>query len=357
MKKLSLILFAVSLLAFYSCKESFDISGLTKFTENPDLNIGDTLYITAGSPWTGFNAPQDMIIGKDNLMYIADTENNRIVILDLAGRVIGERFVQQPVAIAQDFRLNLLVCGEMTDNAGNTLGAVYKINVVDYINGDFTEAAMDTVLPRTSADYTQRQRRYTGVAVFGDNSYYISRVGTNNSDLNNPDNMILQFNSSNNPIGSGRVPNINAAGTGVRTARGISSLTTFSNIDKDFIAAYSDPEVAYKVQWFEYTDNNQFTGYGNVRFETELQITDLMALNKFGEPQDVALDISNNIYIADAEKDSVFKFNVFGEELESFGGPGVFDSPHAVAHFDETLYVLDTNNNRILRFKLSTDIE
>jgi len=46
-----------------------------------------------------------------------------------------------------------------------------------------------------------------------------------------------------------------------------------------------------------------------------------------------------------------------GDLLIAFGGPEQFDSPHAVAFFDKTLYVADTGNNRILRFILSTEIQ
>ncbi|MCW9066273.1 MAG: hypothetical protein OQJ78_08235, partial [Ignavibacteriaceae bacterium] len=62
-------------------------------------------------------------------------------------------------------------------------------------------------------------------------------------------------------------------------------------------------------------------------------------------------------YIADAGKDSVFKFNSFGDELNSFGGPDLFNEPYGVAFFNKTLYVADAGNNRILRFILSTEIQ
>jgi sugar lactone lactonase YvrE len=78
--------------------------------------------------------------------------------------------------------------------------------------------------------------------------------------------------------------------------------------------------------------------------------------DRFSKPQGSWVDNSGNIYIADAGKDSVYKFSVFGEELQSFGGPTVFNSPSGVAFFDKTLYVSDTGNNRILRFTLSTDL-
>jgi DNA-binding beta-propeller fold protein YncE len=82
-----------------------------------------------------------------------------------------------------------------------------------------------------------------------------------------------------------------------------------------------------------------------------------MSVNRFERPEGVTLDDANNIFVADAEKDSVYKFNTFGDEMESFGGADVFSSPNGVAYHDRTLYVLDGGNNRILRFILSTEID
>ena len=81
-----------------------------------------------------------------------------------------------------------------------------------------------------------------------------------------------------------------------------------------------------------------------------------MTPNKFTQPEGSCLDDAENIFIADAAKDSIFKFTPLGDELQSFGGPDVFNKPYAVAFFDNTLYVVDSGNNRILRFKLSTDL-
>ena len=53
----------------------------------------------------------------------------------------------------------------------------------------------------------------------------------------------------------------------------------------------------------------------------------------------------------------VYKFNFAGDLLQGFGGNEVFDSPHAVAYYDRTLYVVDTNNDRILRYILSTELD
>jgi DNA-binding beta-propeller fold protein YncE len=76
----------------------------------------------------------------------------------------------------------------------------------------------------------------------------------------------------------------------------------------------------------------------------------------FLQPEGSALDNSGNIFIADAAKDSIFKFNAYGDKLLSFGGSENFNQPQGVAFFNKTLYVADTGNDRILRFTLSTEL-
>lgn len=52
-------------------------------------SINDTLYIPLQPDWTGFNEPSDIYIGREPFVYIADTKNNQIVMLDISGRKIG----------------------------------------------------------------------------------------------------------------------------------------------------------------------------------------------------------------------------------------------------------------------------
>jgi streptogramin lyase len=83
---------------------------------------------------------------------------------------------------------------------------------------------------------------------------------------------------------------------------------------------------------------------------------------KFTAPEDITLDDAGNIYVIDAGSDSLYKFNPAGGEFrsQSFGGRGSgerqFHQPSGVAWFNKVLYVADTGNNRIVRFKLNTDI-
>jgi hypothetical protein len=63
--------------------------------------------------WTDFNKPSAILIGNEPFIYIADTDNDRIVMMNLAGQRLGTREgIKRPVAVAQDYQLNLLVCAE-----------------------------------------------------------------------------------------------------------------------------------------------------------------------------------------------------------------------------------------------------
>lgn len=361
MKKLIInIIASVSLLIIsYSCAEKYELPPLS--SGGPPGNIGDTLYVQQFPVWEGFNKPQDILVGRETFIYVADTENDRIVMMNIAGHFLGEKSIKKPVAIAQDFRLNLIVCAEFDTLIGATpltYSAVFKIDMVE-AEHIIENAPVKRLLPRTSFDFLRPDREYTGASVFYDNSFYIARRGPSNSNRIDPDNGILIFRQKELPDGSrvdtlvGRVPLIEPEGTGLLAANQLSSLTSFPGNNLDIIVTMIG-ENSFRTQWWQYIRNDDFEGYQNY---LEPFVTDLMQVNKFSRPEGVTLDEATNIYVADAEKDSVFKFNPFGDEMESFGGPDVFDSPHGVSWFDKTLYVADTENDRILRFILSTEVD
>ncbi len=365
MKKTFQYIFIISLVFIaFNCTDKFDstiISSLSEIDEPP--NISDTLYILQSPVWGGFNKPQAMIIGRDNFVYIADTDNDRVVMMDVAGQMLGAKQIKHPVALAQDHRLNLIVCAQLDtviDNNSVTYSAVYKIDMVTA--GHLIESApVKRILPATSFDLLRPDREYTGVCVFSDNSYYVSRKGTQNSSRIDPDNSILSFrvkreNGISKDTLIGKLPLFEPEGTGLPSAYNLSSLTSTNFQSRDIVTTLQTN--SFKVQYLEYVQTNDFEGY-----RSKLQVgTDLLTPSKFGKPEGTTFDKANNLFIADAEKDSIYKFSSFGDELQSFGGQELFDglpldAPHDVAFFDRTLYVVDTNNDRILRFILSTEID
>jgi len=103
----------------------------------------------------------------------------------------------------------------------------------------------------------------------------------------------------------------------------------------------------------------------------------LFEADQFVQPTSLAYaaDQTGYVFVLDAGKDSLFVFNQIGIEgvapppgagstrpvKASFGGTGAgplqFSGPQGVAYYREVVYVADTGNNRISRFRLNTDFE
>lgn len=341
----------MTLISAIACNEKFDIN---QFNTDDEGNIsGDTIFVKLNPEWNGFNHPEDVIVGREPLIYVADTDGDRIVMMNLDGQILGTRTIKHPIAIAQDYKLNLLVCGQF-DTLGQTFSAVYKIDLFS-ANHSLETASIKRILPQLS-DLNKPDRKYTGVTVFYDNSYIVARTGPNNTNLIDPDNSLLKFITKNNGTKDsliGRVALLQPTGTGTMSVNVVSSVKSFNKRNYDLIINLIGDN-SFKTQWLRYVSSQEFTGYQNNLNPNE---SDMMTPGYFISPQGSEIDASGNIYVAESLKDSVYKFNSFGDKLIGFGGPNVFNEPFAVAYFDKILYVADRGNNRILRFQLSTDIQ
>ena len=112
---------------------------------------------------------------------------------------------------------------------------------------------------------------------------------------------------------------------------------------------------SFKTQWWNYVITPI-----DERYRSAFSPSDGVAFakpNSFKRPEGCTIDPTGNIFVADAGRDSVYKFTSFGDKIIGFGGPSVFSEPYAVAYFNKIVYVADRGNNRILRFILSTDVQ
>jgi hypothetical protein len=241
----------------------------------------------------------------------------------------------------------------------------------------------------------------TGIAVLANNDILISRRGPRNITGVGmaPDNTVLVY--AENRDAQGRrmgtmrnitqIRNLNPNNSSLLSALGISDIVTFvappqrenMNSSLSFLVAQEaqDINIPFRVLWVdavETPDGIEYRSNGRLlNRDTTRANSFLYSESRFSRPTGLAVsaDARNHIFVVDAAKDSLFLFQSNGFEgvlpppgstqtkavNVSFGGrgsgPRQFNNPGGVAYFSRVVYVADTGNNRISRFKLNTDFE
>lgn len=412
MKNYLAIILSIIILSLAStgCKESIfgekdpDIS--TEFPSVPSTDLKPIEFIQLAPMWMGFNHPEDVMVGYDELIYVADTYNNRVVQMDVNGTVLGSISVPHPVALAQDRKLDLLVAGRKDTVAGSSsisLACIYRINLYTANNRISNATAVPIVIhPGYILGRTLRVSDstvyFTGIATLADNTYYITRTGPSNSDITQPggpDNNVLAFGSS-DQLQTPLTSYLTATGTGKASANQITSITTYAvppqraNVDvrRHFITTLKG-ENSFRVQGMRYSSGREDIAYASDpdlefsdttvgrRFLYDSDPADGIVQSIFKSPEDVTYAADRGyIFVVDSKTDSLYQFTSNGIEgilpptfsnerkniIVSFGGTGnglrQFNDPMGVAYYqpDKVVFVADAGNNRIVRFKLSTDI-
>jgi len=404
MRLRNLLIFVFAVAAF-SCVEKMDLS---QFPEIPATTQQRVEYIPLLPEWTGFNKPQDIHVGYDELVYVADTENDRVVALDINGTVVGvSQPIRRPVAIAQDRALNLLIVGRKDTTLSGvpiSLAAVYRLRLYPAEHGLAAATPEPVVIhPKyilgKSTLVGDSAVHFTGIASLSDNSYYVTRTGPSNGSVTQPggpDNNILRFTSGDTLV-SPLTTYLTPTGTGIASANILSSITTYAvppqraDVDtrRSFIVTLLGQN-SFRVQGMQYFEGREDAGYVSEpafvsidttvasRFLYDSSPEDGLLGGLFIQPEDVTYSAdSRYIFAVDAATDSVYQFTSNGYEgvrppaqsgerkniIVSFGGTGSgptqFRQPHGIAYFQgfKTLLVADTGNDRVLRFKLSTDVQ
>ncbi|MEO8666312.1 MAG: hypothetical protein ABI462_12535 [Ignavibacteria bacterium] len=356
MKYYIIIVFLFTLL-IYSCSDKTDLSQFPITNNGGTPVINETTYVQQSPTWNQFNQPAAVLVGREPVVYVADTKNNRVVQLDLSGLEIGSITVHNPVAIAQDYNFDLLVIGDSVLNISfDTISVVYRIKLVE-IGGIISNASL---LPMIGSNYATplsgRKRKFTGIGVYADNSCIVTRTGPENASVIDPDNALIKFTGRNSLNTVTVLSGFQVAGNGVYSIDQMAGITTFNNELTDFIITRNTPDFGFKVEWFLY-DNVK--GTYNPKF---IPGDNVDILNKqLGTPAGITVDPNRNVYVVDNSKDSLYKFTSLGKyRKESFGGTGSganqLMNPKGVSFFNKVLYIADTGNNRIVRYKLSTDL-
>lgn len=388
--------FSLLLVVFTGCKDYLGDETDLSFIELPEFEQRDVAYVPILPELTDFVEPVKIIAGFDELLYIVDAGTEEIVAMDQSGRIIGSKRVPGVTAIAQDRRLNIIALGRKDttiQDVNYTLPCIYRLdlNATGRYGIQHAEIVKEIVHPFyyksgfSSGDAIGVE--LTGVAVGAGNNYYISRTGPKNNNefsILPPDQSVISFNADDQYITPISV--LTSQGsfrTYFKEPAAITSLMTPPQIEavptRDFMVVSAAPEEPVKFRQIQFREDPDGISYVPVIFAQNPERADgfITEPGKFGTPADVALsgDGSDLIFIIDSEKDSLYQFTVEGFEgvrpppgsnetkhiIASFGGTGSnptqFRNPQGVAYAGRILYVADTGNGRVLRFRLTLDFD
>ncbi len=357
-------------------------------------------YVPIQPFFEGFNAPTDVYVGYDEMIYVVDADG--LHVMDQAGRRFRSISIPNAGQVVQDRRLHTYVTGtvEVIDG-GQTyeVAAVYHLSNTATAIGPFFEDTLIQPFSDQSREFTsfrgnaEEQVKFTGIATLADNTLMIARQGPTNSSTSvaYPDNTVLFFDQEGNNTGNSNGLNPNQPS--IRSSFKMTAITSFAGPPqrlfgisgtRDFWIAQYDPNnpiefaclgIAYQ---FDPDLGERYDGKPQLlNFDTSKAERFLYESFRFGKIEDIymAPDISEYLFVVDSEKDSLFQFTSLGYEgatppanystrkqvIASFGGEGSglfqFRDPSGVCYFRKRLFVADKGNGRICRYILSTDLE
>ena len=396
-------------------KEIFDEGKIDPQLENVDG------YAPVLPFWGGFDAPNDIHVGFDTFVYVtdnngvhlldrADLSPRRTIQLQGANAVTQDRLLNIYVSA----RIDTTIIKNGSPVIFN-LPAVFKIKnlngtgdlqFVDTLIFPFDDASLSTSTAQNARLNKSSSNNYenveiTGLSILADNSLYVTRRGPQNStnQIAAPDNTVLEFTRieqngvpTNKMVNIRQITTLNPVNPSLRSAVRLSSIASFVTPpqrdrltdERSFLIAQASQSqsIDFRVLWInaiETIDGLVFQQNSSLLSQDTSQANGfLYEPGKFQLPADIAFsgDDDAYIFVIDSEKDSLFQFQSNGQEgvnppagadanskkiIVSFGGEGVgpkqFNNPSGIAYYRTIVYVADTGNNRIARFKLTTDFE
>lgn len=399
MKALQYIGALALLVSITSCEGYFGEKTDLDFIEIPEYSTRDIAYVPIQPAFTNFGKPVSVVVGFDEMIYIADEMSSEIVCLNESGVEQGRFYIPGLKFVTMDREFDLLAIGTKDTTVNGvpySLSAIYRIDQLSS-NGyglDYARIQNTIVHPfyfKNSFSSTDAQVTFNGIAVLGDNNnptrnnqYYVTRQGPSANNANQgPDDAVILFTNTDQY----------ASPISVQTSSGLYNdyfddpfdISTLAkapqisvNTSPDFFFTSRDPNNLLKVQRIAFVESEFGAEYSPVIYGSDpLSSGYLNEPNKFTEPMGVTIagDESRYIFVSDASNDSIYQFTANGLEgvpppaasgetnyaIASFGGSGValnqFNEPRGLAYFNDILYVCDAGNGRVLRFKLTLDFE
>jgi DNA-binding beta-propeller fold protein YncE len=371
-----LFVFLISI-SIFCTHEKFPLPSIPPEEERFDL--GEARYIQLNPPLDAangysFNKPSDIYVGADNFVYVADTENNRIAMMDAGGAILGySQFIPHPEAITQNDSSELLIV--------NKTNSIFRIDMERYNHEIWNAAIVDTV-PQPS----EQHRIFTGITVHDKFEYYVTVLDTADSSSNTLEFSFIYDFFANHTL-KGPIP-LFVNGTGLYSAIVPTGIVSLRERYLDIPSQETTPEFIFCQSGktsllsnnFKVQSVTTFTSEGRVFLtpNTSLIGTDIYDVDKYSFPEDVTIDRSGFIYVVDKGAYTIddstqmvvpdttqpppgfYRFSSGGTQLQAVlddGSGSQFKMPKgiAVTPFEGIVYVTDTGNDRILMFRLSTE--
>ncbi|MDA0683460.1 MAG: hypothetical protein O2797_03840 [Bacteroidetes bacterium] len=369
-------------------------------------------FYETGADGVALESPKDVYAGYDEFLYVVDDRG--LHVFDLSGRPATFLPIEGGgTSVVQDRRLSVYVTARR-DTLLN--GQTWDLPVVLRYDGITTGAPVlaDIIWHPFDDDSrkfnapdpitTDEAVSFTGVGVLYDNHIYVSRRGPINprGTFILPHNTIMEFDEEGTNIQS--IVTLHPTRESLRSSLFPVDVVTyvhppqrsFYSQTRDFILLQSSSlndvvsggglasqPLRYSALSIRVVPTSDGVEYrpdtDKLRIAGDLDKGDSFLYDefRFNAPTDVtiAADGSNFIFVTDGGSDSLHVFT--GQGIEgvtpppgsrstrpvnvSFGGTGdgalQFNAPQGVAYFQRIVYVADTGNNRIGRFRLNTDFE
>ncbi|MFN8670572.1 MAG: protein kinase [Candidatus Sericytochromatia bacterium] len=256
-----------------------------------------------------FSSPRNIYIDKDNLLWISDTKNSRVQVIDKNGNFMFNL----------EFKYMKAPCAVIKDNEGTIFildAEDFKIRAFDI---DFN--CVFEFGGKGIKDYNLNSA--SSITISEDNKIYVT----------DPDSNIVKMFDNRGVF----IKNI----TKKEEFKSPFSITYSNN--KIFILDNAIPKIQANSK-----EGRVLFSFGKRGIGT----------GEFTVPRSIATDKNNNIYITEKLTHRVQVFNQNGSYLYSFGKKGTnngeFNEPESIAINSEgDIFVLDRGNNRVQVFKIS----
>jgi len=317
-----------------------------------------------------FRNPSDIYFGVDNFVYVCNTDANQIIMMDAGGTIQGiSQFIEHPEAITQNDSLDLLIV--------NKTNKIYKIDMYE-ASHNIASAPIQVVFEQAS----EPTRQFTGISVYNGFEYYVTVIEPADSSSNFIEFSFIYDFYANHTL-KGKLPfevNGTALFSTILPTAVVSLRELYLDISSrentiQFMFTHTGRtsllENAYK---FQHIATRIFEGQEILSPNTSFIGTDIYAVDKFWNLEDLAIDRNGFVFLVDAGRspaDSLsgrplpgfYRFaGSSGKQLQSVlgigNGPKQFNNPKGIAVTplleQQIVYVADSGNNRIMRFQLST---